>query len=66
MKFNRTLFPTEYTTSDINVSNDTYYLFTLEPNTSGINSVNSNITISGKNESSSGSNYPTSRDEYTM
>ena len=66
MKFNRTLVPTEYTASDINVKYDAYDIFVLENNTSGIASVNSNITINGKNESSSGSNYPTSRDEYTM
>ena len=66
MKFNRTLVRTEYTASDINASNDAYDLFVLENNTSEIASVNSNITIRGKNESSSGSNYPTSRDEYTM
>lgn len=66
MKFNRTLVPTEYTASDINVKYDAYDIFILESNTSGIASVGSNITINGTNESSSGSNYPTSRDEYTM
>ena len=66
MKFNRTLVPTEYTTNDINISNDAYDLFVLENNTSGIASVGSNITINGKNESAPDSNYPTSRDEYTM
>lgn len=66
MKFNRTLVSTGYTANDININNDAYDLFTLESNTSGINSVKSNITINGKNESASGSNYPTSRDEYTM
>ena len=66
MKFNRTLVPTEYTANDINIKYDAYDIFVLENNTSGIASVNSNITINGKNESSSGSNYPTSRDEYTM
>ena len=66
MKFNRTLRTTEYTANDINVKYDAYDIFILESNTSGIASVNSNITIKGKNESASSSNYPTSRDEYTM